>query len=39
MIRGEGLARPIAATGLFPAAGRQMIRVIAELSARSVKDK
>jgi type IV pilus assembly protein PilC len=27
MIRGEGLARPIAATGLFPAAGRQMIRV------------
>jgi Type II secretory pathway, component PulF len=27
MIRGEGLARPIAATGLFPAAARQMIRV------------
>jgi type IV pilus assembly protein PilC len=27
MVRGEGLARPIAATGLFPAAGRQMIRV------------
>jgi type IV pilus assembly protein PilC len=27
MIRGEGLARPIAASGLFPAAARQMIRV------------
>ena len=27
MIRGEGLARPIAASGLFPAAANQMIRV------------
>jgi type IV pilus assembly protein PilC len=27
MMRGDGLARPIAATGLFPAAARQMIRV------------
>jgi type IV pilus assembly protein PilC len=27
MMRGEGLARPIQATGLFPAAARQMIRV------------
>jgi type IV pilus assembly protein PilC len=27
MMRGEGLARPIAATGMFPAAARQMIRV------------
>jgi type IV pilus assembly protein PilC len=27
MLRGEGLARPIAATGIFPAAARQMIRV------------
>ncbi|MEO8693314.1 MAG: type II secretion system F family protein [Acidimicrobiales bacterium] len=27
MIRGEGLARPITAAGLFPAAARQMIRV------------
>jgi type IV pilus assembly protein PilC len=27
MIRGEGLARPIAASGMFPAAARQMIRV------------
>src|SRR5262249_2781153 len=27
MMRGEGLARPIAASGIFPAAARQMIRV------------
>ena len=27
MIRGDGLARPIAQSGLFPAAARQMIRV------------
>ena len=27
MMRGEGLARPIAATGIFPPAARQMIRV------------
>ena len=27
MMRGEGLARPIQATGIFPAAARQMIRV------------
>lgn len=27
MVRGEGLARPIAAAGIFPAAARQMIRV------------
>jgi type IV pilus assembly protein PilC len=27
MMRGEGLARPIAAAGIFPAAARQMIRV------------
>ncbi len=27
MMRGEGLARPIAASGMFPAAARQMIRV------------
>jgi type IV pilus assembly protein PilC len=27
MIRGEGLARPIAATGLFPAGANQMVRV------------
>ncbi len=27
MIRGEGLAEPLAATGLFPAAARQMLRV------------
>jgi type IV pilus assembly protein PilC len=27
MMRGDGLARPIAATGIFPAAARQMIRV------------
>ncbi len=27
MIRGEGLAAPLAATGLFPAAARQMMRV------------
>jgi type IV pilus assembly protein PilC len=27
MLRGEGLARPIAASGIFPAAARQMIRV------------
>lgn len=27
MLRGEGLARPLAATGLFPAAARQMFRV------------
>src|ERR1700730_10194004 len=27
MMRGEGLARPIAASGVFPAAARQMIRV------------
>lgn len=27
MLRGEGLAQPLAATGLFPAAARQMIRV------------
>lgn len=27
MMRGDGLARPIQATGLFPAAARQMIRV------------
>jgi type IV pilus assembly protein PilC len=27
MMRGEGLARPITASGLFPAAARQMIRV------------
>jgi type IV pilus assembly protein PilC len=27
MLRGEGLAVPLAATGLFPAAARQMIRV------------
>lgn len=27
MVRGEGLARPITAAGLFPAAARQMIRV------------
>jgi type IV pilus assembly protein PilC len=27
MMRGEGLARPIHATGIFPAAARQMIRV------------
>jgi type IV pilus assembly protein PilC len=27
MIRGEGLARPIANSGLFPSAARQMIRV------------
>jgi type IV pilus assembly protein PilC len=27
MLRGEGLAAPIAATGLFPAAARQMLRV------------
>ncbi|MGE0880652.1 MAG: type II secretion system F family protein, partial [Acidimicrobiia bacterium] len=27
MIRGEGLARPISDSGLFPAAARQMIRV------------
>jgi type IV pilus assembly protein PilC len=27
MIRGEGLARPITESGLFPAAARQMIRV------------
>jgi type IV pilus assembly protein PilC len=27
MVRGEGLARPVAASGLFPAAARQMIRV------------
>jgi type IV pilus assembly protein PilC len=27
MLRGEGLARPITATGMFPAAARQMIRV------------
>jgi type IV pilus assembly protein PilC len=27
MLRGEGLAHPIAATGLFPAAARQMFRV------------
>jgi type IV pilus assembly protein PilC len=26
MLRGEGLAAPIAATGLFPAAARQMLR-------------
>src|SRR5262249_10352141 len=27
MMRGEGLARPIQATGIFPPAARQMIRV------------
>lgn len=27
MVRGEGLAGPLAATGLFPAAARQMLRV------------
>jgi type IV pilus assembly protein PilC len=27
MVRGEGLARPLAETGLFPAAARQMFRV------------
>lgn len=27
MVRGDGLARPIAAAGVFPAAARQMIRV------------
>ena len=27
MLRGEGLAQPLAATGLFPAAARQMFRV------------
>ena len=27
MMRGEGLARPIQASGLFPPAARQMIRV------------
>ena len=27
MLRGEGLARPLATTGLFPAAARQMFRV------------
>jgi type IV pilus assembly protein PilC len=27
MLRGEGLARPLAATGLFPGAARQMFRV------------
>jgi type IV pilus assembly protein PilC len=27
MLRGDGLARPIAAAGIFPAAARQMIRV------------
>ena len=27
MMRGEGLARPVTASGLFPAAARQMIRV------------
>ena len=27
MVRGEGLAAPLAATGLFPAAARQMFRV------------
>ena len=27
MMRGEGLARPIAASGMFPPAARQMIRV------------
>ena len=27
MVRGEGLATPLAATGLFPAAARQMMRV------------
>ena len=27
MVRGEGLARPLSATGLFPAAARQMFRV------------
>jgi type IV pilus assembly protein PilC len=27
MLRGEGLARPLASTGLFPAAARQMFRV------------
>jgi type IV pilus assembly protein PilC len=27
MLRGEGLAAPLAATGLFPAAARQMLRV------------
>lgn len=27
MLRGEGLATPLAATGLFPAAARQMLRV------------
>ena len=27
MVRGEGLATPIASSGLFPAAARQMIRV------------
>jgi type IV pilus assembly protein PilC len=27
MLQGEGLAGPIAATGLFPAAARQMLRV------------
>ena len=27
MMRGEGLAGPLAATGLFPAAARQMLRV------------
>jgi len=27
MLRGAGFARPIAATGLFPPAARQMIRV------------
>ena len=27
MMRGDGLAEPIAATGLFPGAARQMLRV------------
>ncbi|MDT7539158.1 MAG: type pilus assembly protein PilC, partial [Actinomycetota bacterium] len=27
MLRGEGLATPLAATGLFPASARQMFRV------------